>query len=112
MQARPAAVIESFSIKDVRATEPTLYTVNSIAHPLVEAFTQYWIVLSANGSTQMRWWDTVDSWSTTARPTAQREKGKPWEVMYVPNVPGIIVLGERTPKVAADFGRRLRPFED
>jgi len=99
----PSTVIESLSIKDVRATEPTVYTVTSVTHLVLEAYTQYWIVVRATGSRQTRWWSTFDSSTSTLRPEARREAGKPWSVIYGPDPPGIVVVGERSPAVAMVF---------
>jgi len=71
-----------------------MYTLTSAKHPRLERETQYWLVVSAAGSARVRWWNTVDSWSTNARLEARRENGQAWQVVANPYIPGIIVRGQ------------------
>jgi len=89
----PGAAIERFSIVDVRAAEPAMYTLASAKHPRLERETQYWLIASPPGAARVRWWNTVDSWSSNARLEARRENGRAWEVVANPYIPGIMVIG-------------------
>jgi hypothetical protein len=90
----PGIAIESFEIVALTTREPTLYTVTSIQHPRLDRGTQYWIVASTADPTQITWYNTVDSWSSSTRLLGYREQGQPWSILSDPYPPGLIVYGK------------------
>ena len=90
----PGAAIETFGITGLNATEPTIYTATSVQHPRLDRDVQYWIVASTTNPTQVTWYNTVDSWSSSTSLLAYRAQGQPWSVLSDPYPPGVIVRGE------------------
>jgi hypothetical protein len=105
----PGAAIETFGITEFNATEPTIYTVTSVHHPRLDRDTQYWIVASTPSPTQIAWYNTVDSWSSSTSLLAYRAQGQAWSVVSDPYPPGFIVCGEPLRVSSVAFTLRMVP---
>jgi hypothetical protein len=99
----PGSVIETFSIEGVQAGTPEMYTVNSVLHPRLDAWTEYWIVLEAASGAHITWWSrpalSKNSSSNGIR-QAFRDHNGPWSMIWTPNPPGVAIVGTRLPSAA------------
>ncbi|HEY6328439.1 MAG TPA: choice-of-anchor R domain-containing protein [Blastocatellia bacterium] len=92
----PGTPIETFTVTGIHGEAPTLYTIDSVIHPRLEAWTEYWIVAQAAGPTRITWWsrpNTAKNSASNGVPQAFRENSGPWSAIWAPEVPGVAVTG-------------------
>lgn len=87
----PGVPLETFTITDLRATQPSIYIISSADHPRLVEDTQYWIVVEAPRPTKITWWGNSGSSRFSGGGQASRDGDAPWSVYWSPDSPGAAV---------------------